>query len=331
MLSNQSVSVVAETRQSAGQIKPRRVMLALAILVALAGGACRYNPADMADELMRARVDSVIDSLLAQPKFEGKASVGVYASDRKTGWVYRRNADSVYHAASTMKVPVMIELFRQAEQDRFSLDDSLAVENRFSSIVDGSPYAMDINEDSDESIYGALGSSMSIRDLAFQMITVSSNLATNILIDFVSADSVQATVERLGARTMRVLRGVEDIKAFELGLSNTATAGDLGVLMEHLATGSAVSREADRAMVEILSAQRFKEMIPAGLPDGVEAAHKTGSITRINHDAAIVSPEADPWVLVILTGGVDDHTESARLGSRITEAIFSVVRGGTTS
>src|SRR5690606_22877008 len=210
-------------------------------------------------------------------------------------------------AASTMKVPVMIEVMRQVQGGRFALTDSIVVENEFSSIVDGSPYSMDIGEDSDDSVYGRIGERMSIRDLVVQMITVSSNLATNVLIDRVVADSVQATAERLGTTTMRVLRGVEDLKAFDLGMNNTATAADLGVLLERIANGTAVSPELDAEMIEVMLAQEFNSMIPAGLPSGTPVAHKTGSITRINHDAAIVSPNADPYVLVILTEGIDDH------------------------
>ena len=225
-----------------------------------------------------------------------------------------------------MKVPVMVEVFRQSERGKFSLADSVLVANEFASIVDGSPYAMELTDDSDESLYGRIGQRMSIRDLVFQMITVSSNLATNILIDYVGADSTQATAVAMGITKMRVLRGVEDIKAYEAGLSNTATASDLGRILEKLAARQAVSPSADEQMIGILKAQKFNEMIPGGLPAGVSVAHKTGSITRINHDAAIVSPDDRPWVLVILTEGIDDHAASARMGSEITRAIHRVIR-----
>jgi beta-lactamase class A len=298
-----------------------RTLILLTAIASFAG--CRYDPSDMADALMQARVDTFVDSLEANSP---GLVVGVYASDATTGWSYRREADRVFHAASTMKVPVMIEVFRQAEAGRFDLRDSLLVENRFSSIVDGSPYSMAITDDSDESLYSRIGKRMSVRDLVFQMITVSSNLATNILIDFVGADSVQNTATGLGTTTMRVLRGVEDIKAYEAGLSNTATAADLGHILERLASRDAVSKTADAEMLVVLRAQAFNEMIPAGLPAGTIVAHKTGSITRINHDAAIVSPDDRPWVLVILTEGVDNHDQSARMGSEIARTIHAIVR-----
>jgi len=220
-----------------------------------------------------------------------------------------------------------IHLYRQAALGRFSLDDSLLVENAFRSIVDGSAYS--IEDDSDDSIYERLGQQMSIRDLVYQMITVSSNLATNLIIDYVSADSVQATCERLGTTTMKVLRGVEDIKAYRQDLSNSATATDLAVLLDALRRGAAVSPEADRAMIDVLLDQQFNTMIPAGLPEGARAAHKTGWITRIHHDAAIVYPEqGEPYVVVVLTEGIDDENASAALGAEIARTVHATLRPG---
>lgn len=241
------------------------------------------------------------------------------------GITFDREGGRLFHAASTMKIPVMIEVFRQAGMGTFSLDDSLLVQNRFRSIVDGSEFA--IGDDSDDDIYTRLGSRMAIRDLIESMITVSSNLATNLLIDFVGAESVQATSERLGTTQMLTLRGVEDLKAFEQGLSNRATSEDLAALLAALVDGRAVSTADDEAMLDVLARQEFNEMIPAGLPDGVRVAHKTGQITAVHHDAAAVFPEnRDPYILVILTEGLADDTESAALGARIASAVDAFLR-----
>lgn len=264
-----------------------------------------------------------IDELLnAYPE----ATVGISLRDEQTGVSYDKNPHRPVHAASTMKVPVMIEVYRQAALGRFSLDDELAVVNSFRSIVDSSLYK--IEDDSDDAIYTQLGQKMAIKDLVFQMITVSSNLATNLLIDFVSADSVQATAKAMGVEKMKVLRGVEDLKAFDLGLSNSTTAADLALVLTALRDGNAVSTEADGQMVDILKAQAFNEIIPAGLPANTQVAHKTGRITAIHHDAGIVYPEAGiPYVLVILIEGIDDHEVSAKLGADITRIIHGAVRG----
>lgn len=229
--------------------------------------------------------------------------------------------DEVYHAASTMKVPVMIELFRQANDGTLRLDDPLTITNSFSSIMDGSPYELSVGDDSDAQVYARLGDTMTLIELCEAMITVSSNLATNLLIEELGADNIRRTVSELGGDGMSVLRGVEDTKAFEAGKSNTTTARALLVLLEHIARGEAVSEEASRDMVAILARQQFNDAIPAGVPRDVRVAHKTGNITRIHHDAAIVEASI-PYVLVVLVRGVDDENESARLITEISRAVY---------
>ena len=232
----------------------------------------------------------------------------------------RIDPDKTFHAASTMKVPVMIELFRQAEAGTLSLDEPLAVRNEFHSIVDGSVYQLSVDDDSDAEVYKAVGKTMTLRQLCDVMITVSSNFAANLLIERVGAANVRATVERLGATGMVVMRGVEDQKAFDKGMNNTTTAGALAVLMVKLAKGEAVSRKADAQMVAILKRQKFRDAIPSGVPDGIEVAHKTGSITKIHHDAAIVYGPR-PYVLVLLVRGIHEQKVSGPLMASISREI----------
>jgi len=229
-----------------------------------------------------------------------------------------------FHAASTMKVPVMIELFRQAEAGQRKLNDRVLVTNRFSSIMDGSPYELSATEDSDGEIYKALGKKLSYRALVEASITVSSNLATNILIEHLGARNVQATVDIMGASGMQVLRGVEDQKAFDAGRNNSTDALGLLTLFESIGKGRAVSAKASAAMLDILKRQKFNDAIPAGLPAGTAVAHKTGSITRIHHDAGIVYASR-PYVLVILTRGIEDGKLSAKLMADITRAIARAI------
>jgi len=235
------------------------------------------------------------------------------------------DADKTFHAASTMKVPVMIELFRQAEAGLLSLDDPIPVSNTFTSIVDGSPYELSATEDSDGEVYKAIGRTMTLRQLVTASIIVSSNLATNILIEKLGPENVRTTVAALGGDGMVVLRGVEDQKAFDKGLNNATTARALMVLLEKIARGEAVSRAASRGMADILRMQQFNDAIPAGLPPDVPVGHKTGSITRINHDAAIVYA-GQPYVLVVLTRGMQDGAKSSALIADISRVIFATRR-----
>lgn len=231
-----------------------------------------------------------------------------------------------FHAASTMKVPVMIELYRQAEMRRLRLDDTVLVTNTFHSIVDGSPYQLSASEDSDGDVYKAIGRRMSYRRLIEASITVSSNLATNILIEKLGAENVQDVVDTLAEDSgMRVRRGVEDQKAFEKGLNNETTAEALMLLLERIALGQAVSPRASREMEAILKRQKFRDAIPAGLPQGVAVGHKTGNITRIHHDAAIVYARK-PYVLVVLVRGIQDQKTSAALIASISRVAYSIAR-----
>jgi beta-lactamase class A len=231
------------------------------------------------------------------------------------------DADTPFHAASTMKVPVMIELFRQARSGRLSLDEQLTVRNEFHSIVDGTPYKLSEGDDSDTEVYAAAGRSLTLRHLCELMITVSSNFAANLLIERVGVENVRRTVTALGADGMQVLRGVEDQKAFDKGMNNTTTARGLAVLLDRIAHGTAVDAAADSEMLAILKRQKFDDAIPAGLPEGTVVAHKTGSITRIHHDAAIVFA-ARPYVLVLLVRGIEDQKKSAALMAELSRAVY---------
>jgi beta-lactamase class A len=231
------------------------------------------------------------------------------------------DADKPFHAASTMKVPVMIELFRQAQTGGLSLDESLPVSNQFHSIVDGSPYALSEGDDSDSEVYAVVGKTMTLRRLCELMITVSSNFAANLLIERLGVENIRRTVASLGAEGVQVLRGVEDQKAFDKGLNNTTTARGLMVLLDRIAHGSAVSRDADNEMIEILKRQKFNDAIPAGLPPETAVAHKTGNITRIHHDAAIVFAPR-PYILVLLVRGIDDQKKSAALMADLSRAVY---------
>ena len=228
--------------------------------------------------------------------------------------------DKSFHAASTMKVPVMIELFRQASAGALRLDDPLPIRNEFKSIVDGSAYTLSEGADSDTAIYAAVGKTLTLTELCEAMITVSSNFATNLLIEKLGVENVRQTVTRLGADGMQVLRGVEDQKAFDKGMNNTTTARGLLVLLEKLALGKAVNPKADAEMIEVLKRQKFNDAIPAGLPPGTAVAHKTGSITRIQHDAGVVYAER-PYTVVVLVRGIQDQKESKALIAKLSKII----------
>lgn len=251
------------------------------------------------------------------------AIVAVSVRDLETGDSLDINADDSFHAASTMKVPVMIELFRQAERGWISLDQGILLVNQFGSIVDGSAFSVDARDDSDSLMYTKVGQRVPVRELLDHMITRSSNLATNALIAIVGAERANATAHELGARNIKVLRGVEDQKAFDAGLSNTTTSRDLATLMLAIETGRAASRASCNAMRQILLHQEFNDEIPAGVPPGTQVAHKTGWITGVLHDAAIVYPRArTAYVLVVLTRNIPDEKVARSLIVDVSKLVY---------
>jgi beta-lactamase class A len=237
--------------------------------------------------------------------------------------------DVEFHAASTMKVPVMIEMYRQSRAGFFKLDDRIPVTNTFRSIVDGSPYVLDPADDSDTEMYKRLGQRVTYRELCEAMITVSSNLAANILIERLGPRKIQVTADMLGALGMHIMRGVEDSKAFERGLNNTTSARALLTLMERIALGQAVDKPASAEMVAVLKRQKFNDRIPAGLPPGTAVAHKTGEITKIQHDAAIVFAPR-PFALVVLVRGLDDAKKGSALAAEIARVVYAASQTAAT-
>jgi beta-lactamase class A len=267
-------------------------------------------------DTLRARIEARIAQVPG-------AVAGVAWRDLATGRSLDINADDSFHAASTMKVPVMIELFRQVDRGHLGLDQGILLVNEFHSLVDRSPFTVSAGDDSDSLMYTKIGQRVPVRELLERMIVRSSNLATNALIAIVGAERANATARELGARNIQVRRGVEDGKAYAAGLNNTTTAADLAALMAAIEQHRAASPRSCQAMREILLRQEFNGEIPAGVPPGTPVAHKTGSITAVLHDAAIVYPAGRaPYVLVVLTRNIRDERVARALIRDISRLVY---------
>lgn len=251
---------------------------------------------------------------------------GTYAvafKDIQSGEEILINGHQRFHAASTMKTPVMIEVLRQAEQGRYKLSQQVTVKNEFRSIVDNSIYSLDSAEDSDKEIYSRIGKGMMISELLRDMIIKSSNLATNMLIEMAGAANVNNTMRQLGAHDIQVLRGVEDGKAFEKGLNNSTTAYDLMLIFEKIAKDQVVSPQACQQMREILMDQHFNSILPARLPKEVKVAHKTGNITGVEHDGGIVyMKDGRSYVLILLSKDIPNAETTQSMLAGISRMMY---------
>ncbi|MFN3490288.1 MAG: serine hydrolase [Emticicia sp.] len=270
-------------------------------------------------------VESLKTAIEAKLKtVEGEFAVAF--KDLQTSKTLFINEKENFHAASTMKTPVMIEVFKQAKAGKFNLTDSVLVKNEFKSIVDGSLYSMNIADDSGDGMYKQIGKKMTIYDLTYQMIIVSSNLATNILIDLVDAKNANESMRKIGAKDIQVLRGVEDQKAFDKGLNNSVTAYDLMLIFEKIAQNKVIGKKACEEMRKILFDQNFNEIIPEKLPKNVKVAHKTGSITGVQHDSGIVYlPDGRKYVLVLLSKKLKNADAGVKVLAEVSEMIYGLM------
>jgi beta-lactamase class A len=221
---------------------------------------------------------------------------------------------------------VMVEVFRQAVAGKFSLHDSVVLRNEFRSIVDGSPYSLNPLDDSDTVTYDHLGEKRTIYDLMYDMIIVSSNFATNLVIDLVGANNVEAMLREIGTRNIHVLRGVEDTKAFKAGLNNTTTARDQVILYEQIANSTIADSASCAEMMKVLLDQRFTDILPARLPSDVRVAHKSGSITGVQHDGGIIMlPDGRRYILILLSDHLTDAGKGIEAMAKVSEVVYQHV------
>lgn len=261
--------------------------------------------------------------------FDAEA-VGIYFEDRQ-GRVYTYNADEIFHAASTMKVPVMMEVFRQVQAGTLKLDQPVLIKNEFKSIMDGSPFSLTPEDDDDKDLYKQIGQTLPLQNLIQRMINTSSNFATNLIIQLVSAKKVIELMGEIGTKDITVLRGVEDIKAYEAGKNNTTSARALAICLKTIANSNRYSTESRKAMLDILQSQHSRNGIPAGIKAderGLQVACKDGWITEIHHDSAIIRDSSGRTsYLVILTRGVKEEPQGQKLVATLAGLVWDRLSG----
>jgi len=255
----------------------------------------------------------------------GAESIGIYF-EQPDGKVFEKNADEIFHAASTMKVPVMMEVFKEIEAGKLNLDQQITVKNQFSSIMDGSPFSLNIADDSDPDLYKEIGKQLPLQNLLNRMINSSSNLATDMIIEMVKAENVQKLMQEIGAKDMTVLRGVEDQKAYDAGRNNRTSARSLAICYKAILDPKRFSESSRNAMIEILQSQHSQAGIGAGVKAkerGLKVASKDGWITEINHDSGIIEDQnGKRWIMVIMTRGVKEEKDGWKLIAEIANEIW---------
>jgi beta-lactamase class A len=279
---------------------------------------------------MTCLADSPITLRVALEKLarESKArAVAVALLDLESGFRFSLAGDRWFHAASTIKLAVLLAIFRAADEGRLRLDNSLHVRNRFVSTADGSPFRLDPSSDAMPELYQAIGRTAKISTLTEGMIVASSNLATNLLLDFLGVEYARNVLRDAQVSGVELRRGVEDETAHKKGIDNEATADGLLTLLSAL-RGNFLKRESREQAIHVLLAQRSNSMIPAGLPAHATVAHKTGEISTACHDVGIVYlPEREPYIAVILTEFDAEQNGRRETVAAISEMIYRLLTG----
>ena len=285
--------------------------------------ATSANPASPRERALRHQIEKI-------EKESGAKAIAVALHDSETGFELHYHADRWFHAASTIKVPILLGVFAAIDRGELLPHSRVHVRNRFLSVVEDIPFRVEAGRDSNSAVHNAIGKMMRVDELAYHMITTSSNLATNLLLGVIGPASVNETLRQLHVDDgIELKRGVEDELAFEKGINNMVTANGLLRILVMLAEGKAFSPALSRRMMDILHGQEFNQGIPARLPKAARVAHKTGEISTVAHDAGVVYlPKRKPYSLVILTEWDPSASGRLRTIAAISQTIYELLTQG---
>jgi beta-lactamase class A len=281
------------------------------------------SPTAARERVLQAKIETI-------EKESGAKAIAVALHDTETGLELHYKADRWFHAASTIKVPILLGVFAAIDRGDLLPHSRVHVRNRFLSVVENVPFRVESGRDANSAVHNAIGKMMRVDELAYHMITTSSNLATNLLLGVIGSDAVNRTLKELEVDDgIDLKRGVEDELAFEKGINNMVTADGLLRILVLLSEGKAFSPALSRRMMDILHGQEFNQGIPARLPKGARVAHKTGEISTIAHDAGVVYlPKRKPYVLVVLTEWDPEGTGRSRTIASISHTIYEFLTQG---
>jgi beta-lactamase class A len=252
---------------------------------------------------------SMVDGLgKSSNAFHGR--VGIYLKDLHTGKVWEYNADKIFPSASLVKVPIMASVFDKIKLGAITLDTQLRLTRR--ERVGGSGSLKWVRD----------GTSLSVMEIIYKMITESDNTATRMLIDYVGMDYLEDNFKRLGLVQTNICQEGMSLASGRVKNDNFTTAREMAGLMEQIYEGKLVNREASEFMLDVLKHNKSRSRLRKGLPLGWEIGHKTGLLRKSCHDVGIVfSPRGD-FVLAVLTSEVPDYTTAKNFISRVAKLTY---------
>lgn len=287
--------------------KTMSILLALGMAGPLYAQCCPEKPSNEKGQVLWhelqtdiQRVDQQLDGVLA-----------VAIKDLTSGEEYLVRGDEVMPQASSIKIAVLANLYLQAQQGQLKLTDTYLV--RKEDLVPGSDIMLGLTPGVTR---------LTFRDLATMMVAVSDNSATNVVIDRVGFDHVNAMLDNLGLHNTRLRRKMMDLKAAGEGRENVSTPREMMTLLETVYRGKLLNKELTQDFIATLSTHKESSMLQ-GLPDDVTAANKPGELEAVRNDSGIVLVKNRPFILCVMTTYLKDEKDGSAAIRRITALAYS--------
>ena len=259
-------------------------MMQTLVLLLLAGFVVAAQAPDAAKRVeLRARTAAQLEAAAAAVD----GVMGYVVVDIQSGERFERLPDEIFPLASTIKLAILYELFKQADEGRVNLDEVRALERRH--VVGGSGVLTQLT-----------APAMPLRDYAILMVVLSDNTATNLLIDAVGMENVTRRMNALGMKTLLLRRKMIDAEAARRGDENVGTPNDVARLLTAIYRSEGLTKASSDAIIEILRKPKASALRD-GVPGNVPVANKTGTLEGVAADAGIVYLADRPYVFVATT------------------------------
>lgn len=254
-----------------------------------------------------------------------EGDVSLFFKDLITNVTFKINENVLFNTASLMKVFVGLQYLQLIEKGKIDVSVPVKLKNSFRSKFDNSLFELSPEIDSDPDLYNKIGSEINAMELIERMITRSSNLSTNNLFELIEKQSnIDDLLKETGVSNTRIIRGVEDQKAFDAGITNVTTAADMVKVLEYIHAGVLNNDIYITQLYYFLLKQQHNSIIPLHLPKNLLIAHKTGNLSASIHDAAIISsPEGVGYILVILSKNLQNKEKATAVFAKVSEVLYS--------
>ncbi len=256
-----------------------------------------------------------------------EGDVSLYFRDLNTDFCLKINENEIYNTASLMKIFVGLQYLRLIENGKIDVNIPVKIKNSFRSKFDNSLFELSPDIDSDPDLYNIIGSEIYALELIERMITRSSNLATNNLIELIEKKSTfENLLKEIGVSNTQIIRGVEDQKAFDAGIANFTTAADIAKVLEYIYTGVLKNDIYITQLFKFLQEQKHNSIIPLHLPKNLLIAHKTGNLSSSIHDAAIITSTTGlKYILVILSKNLKNKENAIAIFAGISKLFYTFI------